>query len=560
MASRETEVGHRNHALQQLKQGAEGLSQEETMALRSLLNSYVDVFALVDGEFGKTNKIKHRINIQGAEPVKQPGRLWPFHKREEVRGMLSDMLKRGVIEESHSPWASPIVVVQKKDGTSRFCVDFRRVNALTIKDAQPLLRIDDTLDVLAGSCWFSTLDLASGYWQVEVDDKDREKTAFSTPFGLYQFKVMPFGLCNAPATFQRLMELVLLGLHWTSCLVYLDDIIIFSKSVNEHLRQLEEVLDRLRGAGLKTKPNASATGVGAVLSQVINGHERAVAYASRALTKPERRYCTTRQEMLALVWAAQHFRAYLYGRSFQARTDHQSLKWLRSFKEPEGQVARWLEALAEYDFEVVHRPAGHLGMQKTLAKIRSRFYWVGQRKDVKEWCRRCTECASQKSPPAARGPMKVAVTGVPFQRVAMDIIGPFPKTAKVQGITWKWSRGDRKMFMIEALKPYNHDSDQNDEARIEDSGPVQKRRKVPKPSGVVSPEELESEDEELMYPLMHVHQPDPGQDLNNPVAQPFLVPDNVPELPGDIGVAENAHQQAPPLRRSTRNRKPPDRY
>ena len=209
VASRETEVGHRNHARQQLEQGAEGLSQEETMALRSLLNSYVDVFALVDGEFGKTNKIKHRINTQGAEPVKQPGRRWPFHKREEVRGMLSDMLKRGVIEESHSPWASPIVVVQKKDGTSRFCVDFRRVNALTKKDAQPLPRIDDTLDVLAGSCWFSTLDLASGYWQVEVDDKDREKTAFSTPFGLYQFKVMPFGLCNAPATFQRLMELVL---------------------------------------------------------------------------------------------------------------------------------------------------------------------------------------------------------------------------------------------------------------------------------------------------------------------------------------------------------------
>ena len=121
-------------------------------------------FALVDGEFGKTNKIKHRINTQGAETVKQPGRRWPFHKREEVRGMLSDMLKRGVIEESHSPWASPIVVVQKKDGTSRFCVDFRRVNALTKKDVQPLPRIDDTLHVLAGSCWFSTLDLASGYW------------------------------------------------------------------------------------------------------------------------------------------------------------------------------------------------------------------------------------------------------------------------------------------------------------------------------------------------------------------------------------------------------------
>ena len=111
------------------------------------------------------------------------------------------------------------------------------------------------------------------------------------------------------------------------------------------------------------------------------------------------------------------------------------------------------------------------------------------------------------------------------------------------------------------LKPYKYNSDQNDEARSEDSGPVQKSRKFPKPSGVVSPEELdESEDEELMYPPMHVHQPDPGQDLNNPVAQPFLVPDNVAELPGDIGITENAHQEAPPLRRSTRNRKPPDRY
>ena len=131
-------MGHRNRALQELEQGAEGLSREEKMALRSLLNSYVDVFALVDGEFGKTNKIKHRINTQGAEPVKQPRRQWPFHKRDEVRGMLGDMLKRGVIKELHSPWASPIVVVQKKDGTSRYCVNFRRVNALTKKVAQPL--------------------------------------------------------------------------------------------------------------------------------------------------------------------------------------------------------------------------------------------------------------------------------------------------------------------------------------------------------------------------------------------------------------------------------------
>ena len=141
--------------------------------------------------------------------------------------------------------------------------------------------------------------------------------------------------------------------------------------------------------------DASATGVGAVLSQVINGHERAVAYASRALTKPERRYCTTRQEMLALVWAAQHFRAYLYGRSFQARTDHQSLKWLRSFKEPEGQVARWLEALAEYDFEVVHRP----GRQHINADSLSRQH--------------CQQCGQQCS---------AAVTATSQQQVAEAVL------------------------------------------------------------------------------------------------------------------------------------------
>ncbi len=162
--------------------------------------------------------------------------------------MLDDMLKQGIIKQASGPWSSPVVLVPKKDGTTRFCVDYRRVNNLTKKDAHPLPRIDETLDALTGAKWFSTIDLVSGYWQVEVEPSDREKTAFATPFGLHQFRVMPFGLTNAPSTFQRLMELVLAGLNWSVCLVC---IIIYSSTVEEHL----EVLERLRVAGLKLKPS-----------------------------------------------------------------------------------------------------------------------------------------------------------------------------------------------------------------------------------------------------------------------------------------------------------------
>ncbi|KRX42752.1 Retrovirus-related Pol polyprotein from transposon 17.6, partial [Trichinella sp. T6] len=287
-----------------------------------------------------------------------------------------------------------------------------------------------------------------------METRDREKTAFTTPYGLYQFKVMPFGLCNAPATFQRLMETSLRGLVGSKCLVYLDDVIVFGRTAEEHTARLQEVLDRLRKVGLKVKPekcqlmkrkvaylghiisekgiatdpsktravkewqapscvselrqflglasyyrkfvngfasiaaplhrllegdaewkwtedcqvafdalkhqltsapilaypdfrrrflvdvDASGDGLGAVLSQKDGNKERVVAYASRSLTKPERRYCVTRREMLGLVWALREFRPYLYGQRFLVRTDHSCLRWLRNFKEPEGQVAR----------------------------------------------------------------------------------------------------------------------------------------------------------------------------------------------------------------------------
>jgi hypothetical protein len=169
--------------------------------------------------------------------------------------MLDDMQRHGVIEESDSPWSSPVVLTRKKNGELRFCVDYRKLNDVTKKDCFPLPRIDNTLDTLAGAKWFSTLDLKSGYWQVDIHPDDKEKTAFSTGQGLWQFTVMPFGLCNAPATFERLLETVLRGLIYDSCLVYLDVIIIGSTFQGHlHLLNLRKVFERFQEACLKLNP------------------------------------------------------------------------------------------------------------------------------------------------------------------------------------------------------------------------------------------------------------------------------------------------------------------
>ncbi|KAL5496553.1 hypothetical protein EMCRGX_G012859 [Ephydatia muelleri] len=427
------------------------ISESEREQLYSLLVEFADVFSFSSKDLGRTKELKHHIFTSDAQPVHLSPRRIPQARREELRGLLRDMLESDVIQQSDSPWSSPIVLAKKHDGTTRFCVDYRKVNEVTRKDAYPLPRVDDTLDTLVGSKFFTTLDLASGYWQVEVAPEDQPKTAFTTPEGLYQFKVMPFGLCNAPATFQRLMDRVLSGLKWSSCLVYFDDIIVVGTTFQEHLHHLTSVFTRLRGAGLKLKPkkctlcrqqvtflghivstdgvatdpskteavskwpipqnrkevqqflglanyyrrfvkdfaliskplqrlteknapfewtigcqnafdelrkrlvsspvlaypdyerrfildtDASDVGIGAVLSQVSDcGSERVIAYASRSLTRPEQRQ-------------------YLLGREFTLRTDHGSLVWIRNFKEPEGQLARWLERLQEYNFTVVHR-------------------------------------------------------------------------------------------------------------------------------------------------------------------------------------------------------------
>ncbi|XP_058603950.1 retrovirus-related Pol polyprotein from transposon 297 [Onychostoma macrolepis] len=163
------------------------------------------------------------------------------------------MLAEGIIEPASGPWTAPIVIVQKPSGEPRFCVDYQGLNRLTVKDSYPLPRIDESLDFLARGNFVSTIDLARGYWQVAMEESSRPKTAFVSHRGLYQFRVLPFGLCNAPATFQRLMNTVLAGLIYKSCTVYLDDIVVASPTFQQHLRDLEEVLARLRSAGLSIK-------------------------------------------------------------------------------------------------------------------------------------------------------------------------------------------------------------------------------------------------------------------------------------------------------------------
>ena len=191
----------------------EGVLVSQRKQIIDLVCNYQDVFADEQESLGHTSTIRHKIDTGAAKPIKQAPRRLPQARREIIETEIDRMLKQGIIEPSTSSWWSPVVLVERKDGSPCFCVDFCKLNNVTVKNAYPLPNAEELIDELSGSRWFITLDLACGYWQVELDPIHRQKTAFTFHGkGLFHFKVMCFGLTNAPATFQRLMETVLKGI------------------------------------------------------------------------------------------------------------------------------------------------------------------------------------------------------------------------------------------------------------------------------------------------------------------------------------------------------------
>ncbi len=239
-----------------LAPGGDHLSPSQLTDVARLQKDFADVFS---PRPGRTNLIQHHIETEPGVVVRsRPYRL-PEHKKKVVQSELEAMLEMGVIEESHSDWASPIVLVPKTDGSVRFCVDHRKVNAVSKFDAYPMPRVDELLDRLGTARFYSTLDLTKGYWQIPLSPLSKEKSAFTTPFGLHQFITLPFGLFGAPATFQRLMDKILRP-HTAYAAAYLDDIIIYSQDWQRHMVHLREVLRALRGAGLTANPKKCAIG------------------------------------------------------------------------------------------------------------------------------------------------------------------------------------------------------------------------------------------------------------------------------------------------------------
>ena len=285
-----------------------GLTEQQAKDLQSLLQGFSKTLG---PDPGRTSIAEHSIETENAQPVRLPPYRLPHAYRDAIDQELRDMEEAGIIEPSSSAWASPLLPVKKKDGTIRLCVDYRKLNSVSRRDAYPMPRIDDLIDDIGGAKFITTLDLAKGYWQVPVRETDRPKTAFTTPQGLYQFRVMPFGLQGAPATFQRMMDSLLRGLRKFTA-AYLDDIVIFSTSWEEHLLHLRTVLQRLQEAKLTIKPKKCQFGMNSCtyLGHVVgNGGvcpEAAKVLAVDAFPQPQ-----TKKQVRAFLGLAGYYRKFI---------------------------------------------------------------------------------------------------------------------------------------------------------------------------------------------------------------------------------------------------------
>ena len=464
------------------------LSIEDRRHIEPVLTKYAHVFHDENvNDFKCTNVVQHEIQVGDSKPIRKPPYRTPYALRQEMQTQVQKMLDKEVIRPSNSPWSAPAILVPKKKGPDgkpryRFCVDFRALNSVTRFDPYPLPLIEEATSALHGSKYFSVLDCYSGFWQMGIREEHKELTGFSVPSGHYEFNRLPFGLSNSPANFQRLMDTVLKNLTGTECFVFIDDVIIFSNTAEEHARRLESVLQRFDQANLQLHPgkcafaqpqvqylgyvlseqgataspekvkavqnfptpkcvkdirsflglasfyrrlvpkfaeiakplttltrkdqpfawgpeqqealvklknklstapvlafpdfslpfilttDASKNALGAILSQVQEGAEKPIAYASRQTNKAERSYSATEAEMLALVWATKQFRCYLHGRKFVARTDHAALKYLRNFADQNSRLMRWSIRLSELDFSVEHRAGAKIAHVDALSR------------------------------------------------------------------------------------------------------------------------------------------------------------------------------------------------
>lgn len=453
----------------------EHLNAEERSHIDKLIEKNSDCFHLPDEKLNYTSVLKHRIPTVNEIPIHTRQYRFPVIHKDEINKQVNELLEQEIIKPSKSPYNTPVWIVPKKADSKgnkrwRMVLDFRELNDKTVGDAYPLPNITEILDQLGGAKYFSVFDLASGFHQIRMHPDDSHKTAFSTPHGHYEFDRMPFGLKNAPATFQRLMDLVLTGMQGNEIFVYLDDIVLYSSSLTEHAIKFEKLATRLRQANLKLQPDkcellrkevtylghiigengvrpdpkkieavqnfpvpknaknvkqflglagyyrrfikgfskiakpltnllkkdsdfkwedkeqesfntlrdalceepilqypdftkpfllttdASGTAIGAILSQGQIGKDQPISYASRVLNDAEKNYSTIEKELLAIVYAVQHFRPYLYGKKFKLVTDHKPLTWLHKLKDPTSRLARWRIKLAEYDYEVIYKP------------------------------------------------------------------------------------------------------------------------------------------------------------------------------------------------------------